>query len=253
MKKHLACKSLISSLLIILVWGCAKDTKVPMDTLHYLNDTGERNRCLFVFLPGVYDDINAFETQGFIKAVRNKKLEVDMVVADAHPGYYKKRNLWVRLREDVILPAKASGYEQIWLIGISMGGLGSLLYTMTYPDEIAGMVLFAPHLGDEEIINKINRGGGIDKWDPGRISGDDWQNRLLLWLKKYRKQKNSFPQIYLGYGKNDEYLATNEMLAKILPPDRVVVINGEHKWTTFRVLWDIVLEKIELEEINCSG
>ena len=50
-----------------------------------------------------------------------------------------------RLKEDVINPAKEKGYTKIWLVGISLGGLGSLLYAMEHPSDIEGMLVLAPY------------------------------------------------------------------------------------------------------------
>ena len=64
-----------------------------------------------------------------------------MVVADAHVGYFRNRSFEDRLRADVMVPARARGYESIWLAGISLGGLGALLYADEHPEEVAGLLL----------------------------------------------------------------------------------------------------------------
>ena len=53
-----------------------------------------------------------------------------MTVADIHLSYYITRTAIQRLREDVILPARASGYKRISLAGISLGGLGALYHAI---------------------------------------------------------------------------------------------------------------------------
>jgi hypothetical protein len=83
-------------------------------------------RELLVFLPGVFDVVEDYEAYGFLRAVRETGRAVDMLLVDAHLGYYAARTVLERLRQDVIVPARAR-YESICLIGISMGGLGALL------------------------------------------------------------------------------------------------------------------------------
>ncbi|MGE5173202.1 MAG: hypothetical protein ACM3MD_05175 [Betaproteobacteria bacterium] len=51
-----------------------------------------------------------------------------MIVVNAHMGYYLNGTVFTRLKEDVIEPAKARGYDQIWLVGNSLGGYGSISY-----------------------------------------------------------------------------------------------------------------------------
>jgi len=51
-----------------------------------------------------------------------------MVAADLHLAYLQGGTMIKRLYEDIISPAQKQGYKKIWLVGISPGGLNSLLY-----------------------------------------------------------------------------------------------------------------------------
>ena len=77
-------------------------------------------------LPGRGDRGEVFVREGFEKA--GQRLGFDTIMVDAHFGYYMKRSLIPALDEDIIQPALEAGYENIWLLGVSMGGFGSLLY-----------------------------------------------------------------------------------------------------------------------------
>lgn len=107
---------------ILLLPGCERmlPAKIPIDTIYY-KDSGRKNRCLLVLLPGREGSAKIFKEEGFIREVRKEGLRVDMVAVEAHLGYYANRSIVTRLKEDVIEPAKSAGYEQIWLAGISMG------------------------------------------------------------------------------------------------------------------------------------
>ena len=61
----------------------------------------------------------------FLEKIEDK--DFDVISVDAHFGYYKNRDLVPRLHDDVITPAQQNGYEKIWLLGVSMGGMVSNL------------------------------------------------------------------------------------------------------------------------------
>jgi pimeloyl-ACP methyl ester carboxylesterase len=181
--------------------------------------------------------------------VRDKGLRYDMVAPNAHLAYYYARNLDKRLKEDVIDPARAAGYTNIWLVGVSMGGLGSVLYLLNYPEDsgITGIVLMAPFLGEREILHEIIQAGGVRKWEPGDYDDGDWQRLLWHWLKRYGQQQNGLPPIYLGYGDDDGYAIGQGLLATILPPDHVIVIEGTHSVATVKQLWALMLDKVPFD------
>ena len=58
------------------------------------------------FLPGVFDVVEDYEAHGFLQAVRETGRAVDMLLVDAHLGYYAARTVLERLRQDVIDPAR---------------------------------------------------------------------------------------------------------------------------------------------------
>ena len=70
------------------------------------------------------------------------------------------RTLPLRLHLDVVLPASARGRQKIWLVGTSLGAMGSLAYVKRYPETVAGVVLLGPYLGEEPILDEIERAGG---------------------------------------------------------------------------------------------
>lgn len=237
-----------------LIGGCIGSGKAPLESLTY-TATPEKNKNLIVFLRGMGGTLNCpisghkcFETEGFVEAVRKRGLPYDMVAPNAHFLYYENRTLDERLTEDVIKPAKASGYEKIWLVGVSMGGLGSLLYLKQHPEIIDGVLALGPLLDDSfigngAIIDEISAAGGIDTWEPGNYDPeDDWPRMLWDWLKAYNHNSGDQPPIYLGIGDDDPYYDAHELLASDLPRDRVIIIDGGHRFSTFKKIWDIFLD-----------
>jgi pimeloyl-ACP methyl ester carboxylesterase len=156
---------------------------------------------------------------------------------DAHYGYYAARALFERMADDVIFSAHAAGYEQLWLAGISLGGFGATLYAAHHAQQIDGMILLAPYLGKESLIQEIEEAGGIQNWNPGDFPEGDTDRTLWAWFKTYSESNEGLPPIYLGYGKSDKFARANAMLAEILPPSHVFAIEGGHDWRTWKKIW----------------
>lgn len=235
---------------VILLTGCFTRCKVPMEILQY-KSTQERNKNLIVFLRGMggtlncfFDGHKCFEVEGFVGAVRVRGLSYDMIAPNTHYGYYKDHSLMVRLREDVILPAKAMKYEKIWLVGTSMGGLGSILYLKEHTKDIDGVLLLGPFLGDRTLVDEIYLAGGIDQWEPGEFDEEqDWQRMLWRCLKEYLYDGDVHPPIYLGIGREDLYYRAQKLLASSLSSEHVIEVSGKHRFSTFKRIWDIFLDR----------
>ncbi len=237
-------------LLSLMAVGCSYFAREPLETLTYKSASEKEHRHLIVFIRALYGNHETFEKEGFVAMVRAKGLHYDMVAPNAHLGYYFARNLDKRLKEDVIEPARAAGYTHIWLVGVSMGGLGAILYLLNYPEDngITGIVLMAPFLGDREILHEIFQAGGVRKWEPGGYDDSDWQRLLWHWIKRYeRQQPDRRPPIYLGYGEDDSYALGQGLLAAILPQDHVFVIQGNHSVATVKEIWAIMLDNVPFE------
>ncbi|MEJ2282043.1 MAG: alpha/beta hydrolase [Desulfobacterales bacterium] len=235
--------------LSLLAAGCSHLAKEPLETETYQTVPEGERRNLIVFIRALYGNHKTFEKEGFVAMVRAKGLSYDMVAPNAHMAYYYGRTLDKRLREDVIEPARAAGYTNIWLVGVSMGGLGSILYLLNYPEDsgIAGIVLMAPFLGEREILHEIILAGGLRKWEPGDYGDNDWQRLLWDWLKRYDQQQNHLPPIYLGYGDDDAYALGQGLLAAILPSNQVVLIEGTHSVDTVKEIWAIMLDTVPFQ------
>jgi pimeloyl-ACP methyl ester carboxylesterase len=252
-------RTIIALLLAMLMYGCYPATKVPIDTIHYGAGDVKGPRLLFVFLHGNGDRISVFDKEGFVGAVRARGLPVDMISVDAHIGYYMNGTILTRLKEDVIEPARAKGYEHIWLIGNSLGGFGSLSYAREHPNDISGIVLLGPYVGDRPIIKEIRSAGGLLRWEPGGVllkTREDDEKHMWIWLKKHGQQRQfragdkdcpkkqgCVPKIYLGYGTNDRFTYAQDLLASLLPPEQVVALDGGHDWSTWKKLWDRFLDQ----------
>lgn len=212
---------------------------------HILKPESERET-LFVLLPGIQDTHLEFETAGFIRAAKELDVPADMVVVDAHIGYYAREMILERLREDIILPARTEGYRKIWLVGTSLGGLGSVLYAGKYESDLDGVLLLAPFLGEKRLIREIDKAGGPESWSPVQ---SDFKAAIWSWLKNYFIDPLRNPKLYLGFGSRDRFEFACRFLAKALPGERVLMTSGAHEWGTWHRLWQEFLVRYAQIEV----
>lgn len=230
--------------------GCVGSTKVPVETLWYESKPDLKPN-LIIYLRGMGGATNCFlnphqcfEEKGFVSVIRERNLPFDMVSPNLHYGYYRDRSFVKRLKEDVINPAKAKGYEKIWIVGVSMGALGSIFYIKDHPGDIDGVVALAPFLGDDEILDEIIENGGLRNWDSGEYDKvKEWQRDIWRFLKDYEHDNPEQAPIYLGIGNKDLYIKGQKLLAEYLQPERVLEIEGKHRYATFKTMWDMFLDQ----------
>lgn len=205
-------------------------------------DPARRAETLIVLLPGAYDTPQDFIEQGFVRELRERHLSVDLLLADAHTGYYTAQQIVERLQHDILTPMHAQGYARVWLAGISLGGYGSLLLAHESPDLIDGLFVMAPFLGRRDLPAAIAQAGGLTAWD-GQMEGADTQDlELWRWLQGYVSSTPKLPPLYLGYGDYDRFALSHRLLAAALPPERVLVTPGGHEWAPWLRLWQRFLD-----------
>ena len=229
---------------LVVLGGClgippTESTLPSIETV----DSSTDSKSLVVMLPGRGDRADAFIQAGFHEA--GKQHGFDTVAVDAHLGYYMERSLLDRLHEDIVLPAREAGYRDIWMLGISMGGLGALLYASEYPDEVDGVVLLAPFLGDRKAIEEIVSHGPLETWN-GEGSGlEDYEVAIWSWIRDASQGPEPTP-IVLGYGESDRMAPGYSKLLDFMKPSGIYTREGGHKWTTWRPLWEQIAGDLEL-------
>lgn len=225
--------------------GCAapRETRTPLDKLVLPARPGRQADTLIVFLPGAMEVPLDIVQQGFVAQVRERQIDADVVVVDSHIGYFRRMAIIERLREDVVLPARAQGYRQVWLAGISLGGFGSLLFAMEHPEHVDGVVAIAPYVAPTATLEQVNEAGGLRRWRaPGSGAGGDVGRRLLIWLQAYAQDPDR-PVLYMGYGERDRLQPGPPLMAGILPEPQLLSAPGGHDWPPWRQIWGDALDR----------
>ena len=175
--------------------------------------------------------------------MRQRQLPVDLLMLDAHTGYYTSQQIVDRLLNEVVRPAREQGYARVWLVGISLGGYGSLLFTREHGDLIDGAFVMAAFLGRRDLPAAIGQAGGLRAWD-GQLDGADAHDLALWrWLRERANRPGpQRPPLWIGYGDDDRFVASNRLIAATLPPAQVLVTDGGHAWAPWRRLWDRFLD-----------
>jgi pimeloyl-ACP methyl ester carboxylesterase len=243
------------TLLFLSLSGCVSwlPAPVPMRAVDY-ERPGPRAACLIVFLPGQGDSAEGFERYGFVEDVLRRRYSIDMVAVDATLGYYTRGVFSERLAQDVLLRRKQRGYSEVWLVGNSMGGFGSLLYSRQRPvAEVTGVLALAPYLGsDSDLFAAIKRAGGLARWHAppkvAKLNESNYEVELWRWLQALAAGTEKGPELYLGFGKDDKLFDTDSLLAPALPGEHVYLRAGAHNWETWRTLFNRFLDEGPLRE-----
>jgi pimeloyl-ACP methyl ester carboxylesterase len=193
-----------------------------------------------LFLPAAYSGPEDFVQAGFVRAVRERELPLDLEFADVNLQHLTDRTILRRLRHELVLPARALGCQSIWICGISLGGFIGLAFAERYPSEIDGLCLLAPYLGNHMITGEIERAAGVAGWQPGELAPDDDERRVWRFIKTHA----SHPvEVHLGYGRDDRFANSHQMMAAALDPQTVQVIAGGHEWPAWSQLWTGFLDR----------
>ena len=201
------------------------------------------SRVLLVMLPGAGMAADEFARHGMVEAVHARGLAVDIIATGPDLGLYLDGGIAACLQRAVIEPALAQGYRRIWLLGISLGGMGALLHASCYAGQVEGLVLLAPFLGTPGTIAEVAQAGGLAAWSAARSAAVETEKQVLVWLQHFIAQRPAVPALYLGYGSGDRFARGHRLLAQHLPDADVVTAAGGHDWETWRTIWQRMLDE----------
>ena len=214
---------------------------VPMRSLA-LGRSAPLAPCLVVMLPGRGGRPEDFAVARFPEMAAEAGVAADFVAADLRLAYFLRQKAVDRLHGDVIGPARARGYRQVWIVGVSLGGSGALLYVQQHPAEISGLLLIAPYLGEPALAREVDAAGGLARWTPAAVPPrDDFGRPLWAELKRCMPGGERALPLYLGYGEHDRFAFPDGLLAAALPSEHVFRPPGHHDWATWTRVWRMFL------------
>lgn len=224
----------VAGLALVLLVACIVrgDARVPMNSLEdRLHGTeGPRARTLIVFMQGAYSTPEDYLSHGFVAAVRHRHIEADILMADTNFAYVAEGSLVTRLHEDVIGPALAQGYSELWLVGISLGAYSALAYASEHEDKVRGLFLISPYPGTQDVLRPIRDAGSLGQWlKKPDSSKDDGEHRIWRWLAAWQGRGQP-PEIWMSTGDMDRFLSGQRMIGELLPPEQVRYLPGAHTW-----------------------
>ncbi len=202
-----------------------------------LHAADQRCETLVVLLPPSLSSVDDFYDQGFVEAVHQRRLPVDLLLADTTGQHVIDQTVVTALHTEVILPAHTMGYRTIWMAGISLGAFSALHYAAHHADGLAGLYLLAPYPGTGDVIAEIRAAGGAASWSRQQPSTQD-ERAWWRWLVQESLKAESTTPVYFGTGNSDRFLNGQRLLSDLLPKERTRMLPGGHDWSTWKALWE---------------
>jgi len=236
--------------------GCRAhgDPDKPIPTA-FIPAQGQAQRVM-VLLPGRADDLERLRRSGAADVVQKAWPGTDVVLAELTLDYYMRQDAERRLHDEVVEPLRKRGYQQVWMGGASMGGMGTLLYDRSYPDQLDGMVLLAPYLGSSALHAQIRAAGGLSQWNPGppqTMTMDNWDHELWRYLHALSSQPERTRRIWLAYGDKDRLRKAMPLIEPMLPAGQVLVREGGHSWSVWTPALGEILQSASAQDAARSA
>lgn len=221
----------------IFLVSCTFNVNEPVDLLW--DKLGEKTDRLIIFLPGLLDSASTFEEKEFFSHARKAGVKADMVAMSIHIRHLMENKMIERIEFDVYLDAIKNGYKNIWLVGVSIGGLNSLLFYRKHMKGLCGVVALAPYVAGGVLLEELQK-DGIENWEPKEVYEMMLFEKKLQFLWAWLQQQqsdNNLKSLYLGYGKQDRFIEAIKLLESILDKKNIIAIDGEHDWETGQKVW----------------
>lgn len=237
--------------LVLSIAGCSAggDVRKPIPTAFIAAPKPAQR--LVVMLPGRGDDLASLQRKLMAETIQGAWPDADVILTGLTLPFYRQGLTAKRLHDEIIEPARSRGDREIWLAGISLGGMGALLYEHEYPGQVDGVVLLSPYLGDKAIQEEVRSAGGLRNWNPGPpqpIRADTFQRELWRTLKDLSTNPSRAGVFWLAYGADEPFRAPIELMSPMLPAGHVLMLPGRHDWSLWTPATGALLERIRTDE-----
>lgn len=218
----------------LLVAACVSrggDPTRPIPTAYHPAPVpGQR---LVIVLPGRGDDLASLQRRDIASLIQASWPDADVITTGLTMPYYLDGQAVQRLHDEIVAPERRRGTAEIWLLGISLGGTGALLYERMHPGEVTGLLLLSPYLGEAGVHGEIREAGGLAQWTLGPEPALDVSNfQRELWRAPWQwtREPDRASSVWLSYGNDEPFRVSGAVLAQALPPSNVRVLEGRHNW-----------------------
>jgi len=205
-----------------------------MRTILHTADPRNDSPLLIALLSGTYSEPEDFVREGFPGAVSEHGIEAEVAMAEVRAAWFADGTIVERIRESVVMPARARGRTRIWLAGISLGGLAALSYAARHESDVEGILLISPYPATRDVLREVDAAGGLGRWQPVIPPGGDLEREAWLWLAASHGRG---PPVHCYFASGDRFAAGQRRMASAVAPERVREMPGGHDWAAWRALW----------------
>jgi len=234
--------------LALLLGACMGDARKPIATIESPASVAEPAPPLIVVLPGFGSNAKALKDHAVDETIHKAWPQADVLLTSATVSYYRHKVLVQHLEHDVLEPVRRQGYREVWLAGASIGGLGALLYEREHPGAVTGLILFAPWMGPNDLLDEIRQAGGVRQWEPGpvpaKVTFANYQREVWRVVKGWSGNPASANRIWLVCGDEDRLLGAAQLMAAVLPESHYLEVRGGHTWATWLASVESVINEM---------
>ncbi|MCB1954691.1 MAG: hypothetical protein KDG55_03395 [Rhodocyclaceae bacterium] len=205
------------------------------DRIDLRRHAARRADTLLVMLAGAYDPPARFLEHGLPEACAAAGLTADLTLLRTDLSAVADGRIVHELHARVIEPARRDGYGHLILGGISIGAMMALLHQDVFPDSADELLAIATYPGNRALTATIARAGGIRAWRPEALAADEGE--LRAWRSAKRLGEHPSVPLWFGFGAQDRFATSQQMMAATLPPQRVSALPGAHDWPTWAAVW----------------
>jgi pimeloyl-ACP methyl ester carboxylesterase len=188
-----------------------------------------------LLLPAAATTADDFVREGFQDDLTAHGIAADVVRSEVPVDLYAADRVVALLREQLLHPRRSEAGGEVWVVGISLGGMTALACAEAHRDLIDGVFAIAPWPGLRPMWSGIPEAGGLAAWAvQHRDAQFDDERRVWRWLASAAAGR---PEIVIGHGAQDRFAEGQRLLGEALPPSQRLTVEGAHDWPTWRALW----------------
>lgn len=215
--------------------GCHSGLPGELPVARYPSDTMAASETAIIFIAGITDSPQDIEEHRVVETLRDAGIDAPLTVVHHAMSAYIFGRTTGPLQADVVEPARRSGHRRLVWVGFSGGSAAAIAQARTYPDDVDALVLYAPYLGPDKIVNEIIDAGGLAAWTPyPPIEGVE---REWLWLKGYLEGAPR-PPLVLMFGTEDLSRPAGRVLREAGLTPTIYTAEGRHGWESWKPLWE---------------